>query len=196
MFSFGVLAGHHICVPLPITRQRWLFCLLVCRGTPFLLWCGCLLSSYPLWHAPSGPTQLCSFGWCVIPVGHFPQKCPNRNLKISLSLSSPPNHALLPLTHDLTVLCIGWVQAGEVWALRVPSFHLFPNICLLFSHLPWSGGLSAQLAVLSSTLYVSYFFDFPFLLGADIYLSLGFILPSAHFLIVLISCHIILSFLS
>ena len=30
----GVLADHHICVPLPITRQRGLFCLLVCCGTP------------------------------------------------------------------------------------------------------------------------------------------------------------------
>ena len=38
-------------------------------------------------------------------------------------------------------------------------------------------------------------FDFSFPLGADIYLLLGFILPSAHFLIALISCHITLSFL-
>ena len=38
-------------------------------------------------------------------------------------------------------------------------------------------------------------FDFPLPLGANIYLLLGFTLPSAHFLIALISCHITLSFL-
>ena len=76
------------------------------------------------------PTQLCSFGWYVILVGHFPQKSPNKNLKIGFPLSPPPNHTLLPLTHDLTVSCIGWVQAGEVWALRVPLFHVCPkSVC-------------------------------------------------------------------
>ena len=38
-------------------------------------------------------------------------------------------------------------------------------------------------------------FDFSLLLGVDIYLLLDFTLPSAHFLIALISCHITLSFL-
>ena len=38
-------------------------------------------------------------------------------------------------------------------------------------------------------------FDFPLLLGADIYLLLSFTLLSAHFLIALISYHITLSFL-
>ena len=127
MSSLGVLADYHVCVPLPITRRRGLFCLLVCRGTPFLLRCGCLLSSYPSWHASSGPAQLCPFGWCVIPTGHFPQKSVNRNLKIGLPLSPPSNHALLPLTHDLTMSCIGGVHAGEVWVLRVPSFHMRPK---------------------------------------------------------------------
>ena len=112
MSGLGVLVNHHICVLLPITRQRGLFCLLVCRGTPFLLWCGCLLSPYPSWHAPSSPAQLCPFGWCVILAGHFPQKSLDKNLKIGLSLSPPLNHALLPLTHDLIVLCIGWWDLG------------------------------------------------------------------------------------
>ena len=130
MFGLSVLADHHVFVSLLITRQRGLFWLLVCRGTPFLLRCGCLLSLYPSWYAPSGPTQLCPFGWCVILVGHFPQKILGRNLKIGLSLSPPPNHALLPLIHDLTVSCIGWVQAGEVWVLHVPFFHMCPkSVC-------------------------------------------------------------------
>ena len=132
MSGLGVLTDHHICVPLSITRQRGLFCLLVCRGTPFLLWCGCLLSPYPSWHAPSGPAQLYLFGWCVIPAGHFPQKSPGKSLKLGLPLSPPPNHALLPMTHDLTVSCIGWVQAGEVWVLRVPSFHMCPKSAYCF----------------------------------------------------------------
>ena len=93
-----------------------LFCLLVYRGTPFLLWCGCLLSSYPSWHAPSGSNSVLPI-WVVC---H-----PSRTLlQICFPLSLPPNHALLPLTHDFTVSCISWVQASEVWALRVPSFHM------------------------------------------------------------------------
>ena len=62
------------------------------------------------------------------------KKSPSRNLKIGFPLSPPPNHALLPLTHallplthDLIVPCISWVQAGEVWALHVPSFHICPK---------------------------------------------------------------------
>ena len=128
--GLGVLADHHVCVPLLITKQRGLFCLLFCRGTPFLLRCGCLLSPNPSWHAPSGPAQFCLFWWCVILTGHFPQKSLNKNLKIGLPFSPPPNHALLPLTHDLIVSCIGWVQASEIWALRVPSFHIcLKSVC-------------------------------------------------------------------
>ena len=73
------------------------------------------------------PAQFCPFGWYVIPTGHFPQKSHSRNLKIGFPLSPPPNNALLPLTHDLTMSCIGWVQASEVWALCVPFFHVRPK---------------------------------------------------------------------
>ena len=92
----------------------------------FLLRCG---FSLPIPHGMHlvALTQLFLFRWCVIPAGHFSQKSPGRNLKIGLPLSPPPNHALLPLTHDLTASCIGWVQASEVWALRVPSFHMCPK---------------------------------------------------------------------
>ena len=98
--------------PLPLGIDIYL---LVSRGTPFLLRYGCLFSPYLSWHASSGPTQFFPFGWYVIPAEHFPQKSLGRNLKIGLPLSPSPNHALLSLTHDLTVSCIGWVQAGEVW---------------------------------------------------------------------------------
>ena len=73
-----------------------------------------------------------------------PKKNPGRNVKIGLPLSPPPNHALLPLTHDLIVPYIGCVQAGEVWVLRVPSFHICPKIYLLLSRPPWSGDLPTQ----------------------------------------------------
>ena len=102
----------------PITKQRGLFCLLVCRGTLFLLWCGCLLSPYLSWHAPCGSSS-------VLPILVVCQ--PNRTLPPKELLSPPPNRALLPLTHDLTASCIDWVQAGEVWALRVPSFYICPK---------------------------------------------------------------------
>ena len=110
------------------------------------------------------PAQLCSFGWYVIPVEHFPQKSPSRNLKIGFPLSLPPNHAFLPLTYDLTVSCIGWVQAGEVWALRVPLFHVCPKsaCCSCVCH-----GWPAQ-----STVRFLLFFGFPFLYGLP-YLGLG-----------------------
>ena len=92
----------------------------------FLLQCGFSLPNPHGMHLVA-LTQLFLFRWCVIPVGHFSQKSPGRNLKIGLPLSPPPNHALLPLTHDFTASCIGLVQAGEVWALRVPSFHMCPK---------------------------------------------------------------------
>ena len=67
--------------------------------------------------------------------------------------------ALLPLTHYLTMSCIGQIQAGEIWALRVPLFHVCPkSACcsciyrgwpvqsavrfLLFSGFPFFYGLS------------------------------------------------------
>ena len=56
-----------------------------------------------------------------------PKKALVGTSKIGFPLSPPPNHALLPLTHDLTVSCIGQVQVGEVWALRVPLFHVCPK---------------------------------------------------------------------
>ena len=206
MFGLGVLADHHwtVCVPLPITRQRGLFCLLVCCGTPscygvgafFLpishgmhlttfIWSGCTyrpsldrlyathyyqtkrtilfisLPGIPSWYGVGAfslpishsihlvaPTQLCSFGRCVILTWHFPQKSPGKNLKIGFLLSPPSNHALLPLTYDLITSCIGWVQAGEVWAL--PSFHMCPkSTCCSLVHY----GLEACLHSLSSVFW-------------------------------------------
>ena len=107
--------------------KRNLFCLFVCCDTLSCYGVGAF--SLPIPHGMHlvASAQLCPFGWYVIPAGHFPQKSYSRNLKIGFPLSPPPNHALLPLTHDLIVSYIGWVQAGEVWTLRLPSFHVHPK---------------------------------------------------------------------
>ena len=41
-----------------------------------------------------------SFGRYVISAGHFPQKSLSKNQRIGFPLSPPPDHTLLPLTHD------------------------------------------------------------------------------------------------
>ena len=139
--DFTILALNHLClvwVYLPTTtdpfvchsplpNKRKLFCLFVCRGTLSYYSVGAF--SLPIAHGMHlvVPAQFCPFEWYVIPTGHFPQKCHSGNLKIGFPLSPPPNHALLPLTHDLTVSCIGWAQVGEVWALRVPLFYICPK---------------------------------------------------------------------
>ena len=174
-------------MPLPITRQRGLFCLLVCRDTPFLLRCGCFLSPHPSWHAPSGPAQLCPFGWCVIPARHFPQKSPGKNLKIGFPFSPPPNHALLPLTYNLIVSCIGWVQASEIWALHVPSFYICPKsaCCSRVHH-----GLEAcphnLLFVLWPFTWATFWFPTPlngwYLFVTELYTSFNLFVDYPHFL--------------
>ena len=108
------------------TKEK-LFCLFLYRGTLSCYGVGAFSLPIPYGMHLVVLAQLCSFRWYVIPAGHFPQKSPSRNLKIGFPFSPPPNHALLPLTHDLTVSCIGWVQAGKIWALRVPLFHVCPK---------------------------------------------------------------------
>ena len=105
-------------------------------------------------------------------------------------LSPPPNHTLLPLTYDLTASCIGWVQVGEVWALRVPSFHLCPKSACrsLIRH-----GLEACLHSLPSIFwpFISSAFWFPAafrgwaFIVTGLYISFGPFLDCPHFL----PCH-------
>ena len=187
MFGLGVLTDHHICVPLPITRQRGLLCLLVCRDTPFLVRCGCLLSSYPSWHAPNGPAQLCPFGWCVIPTRHFPQKSPGRNLKIGFPLSPPPNHALLPLTYDLIVLVLaGYKLVRSKPCVCLPSMYVQKSAsCSLIRR-----GLEACLYslpfILWLFLWVAFWFPAPlrgwYLFVTELYTFFGLFLDCPHFL--------------
>ena len=79
------------------------------------------------------------------------------------------------LTPDLTMPCIGWVQAGGAWALRVPSFHMCPkSACCPFI----CRGLEACLHSLPSVFFdllYGLLFDFPLLLGAGPYLMMDLI---------------------
>ena len=113
------------------TRQKRLFCLFACRGT-LICYDVSDLSFFLSLIACTQWSQLifASFGQYVILARHFPQKNLSKNPKIGFPLSPPPDHALLPLTHDLTTSCIGWVQAGEIWALHVLHFHVCPkSVC-------------------------------------------------------------------
>ena len=149
---------------------------------PFLLRSGFFLSPYPSWHAPSGSKSTCLLGVVSHPSMTPPRKSQSWNLKNKFFPS--PHHQTMPsesLTPDLIMPCIGWVQAGGVWALRVPSFHMCPKsafcpfVCC---------GLEACLHNLSSVfldLLCGLLFDFPLLLGAGPYLlmDLIFLLPTS-----------------
>ena len=165
--GLGVLVDHHqsVCVPLPIARQRKTILFVCLPQYPFLLWFGCLLSPYPSWHAPSGSNlTLLLLGGMSSQRDTSPKRAQVGTSKQVFSLSLLPNHAILSLTHDLTVSCIGWVQAGEVWALRVPFFHICPKsaCCSCVCH-----GWPAQFAV-----RFLLFFGSPFLYGLP-YLGTG-----------------------
>ena len=151
----------------------------------FLLRSGFFLSPYPSWHASSGSNSACFFWGVSHPSRTLPLKNLNRNLK----------NRFFPSLHHQTMPCIGWVQAGDAWALRVPSFHVCPkSVCCSFA----CRGLEACLHNLSSVLFnllCELLFDFPLPLGVGLYLILGLTFLSAHFLIALISYHITLSFL-
>ena len=87
------------------------------------------------------------------------------------------------LTPDLTMLCIGWVQAGSAWALRVPSFHM----CSKSAYCPFvCRGLEACLHSLPSVFFdllCGLLFDFLLLLGAGPYLMMDliFLWPTSWF---------------
>ena len=71
------------------------------------------------------------------------------------------------------MLCIGWVQAGGAWALRVPSFHM----CSKFACYPFvCHGLEACLYSLLSVFFdllCGLLFVFPLPLEAGLYLMMG-----------------------
>ena len=87
------------------TKENYFVCLSAMH--PSLLWSGCLLSSYPSWHAPSGSNlALLLLGGMSSQWDTSPRRVRAGTSEQVFFLSPPPNHALLPLTHDLTVFCI------------------------------------------------------------------------------------------
>ena len=98
------LSSHHhlpmLAVPLPITSQRRLFCLLAHRGILFHHGVG-ILSCYPSWHAPSDSnSSLLLLGSMSsqqdISLKKLEQEPHNR---FSFLPTARP-YPLLPLTHD------------------------------------------------------------------------------------------------
>ena len=129
---------------------------------PFLLRSGFFLSPYPSWHAPSGSNSAYFFWIVSYPSRALPQKNLSQNLKNRFFPS--PHHQTMPsesLTLDLTMPCIGWVQAGGAWALCLPSFHMCPkSVCCSFV----CHGLEACLYSLPSVFFdllCELLFDFP-----------------------------------
>ena len=96
---------------------------------PFLPRFGSFLSPYLLWRAPSGSNAACLFWVVSHPSRTPPRKSLSWNLQnrfFPLPTTKPCPLILWP--SDLTMLCIGWVQASGAWALRVPSFHMCPKL--------------------------------------------------------------------
>ena len=91
------LSSHHhlpvLAAPLPITKQRRLFCLLAHCGILIHPRVGVLslsLMACTQWFQ----LILTSFGWYVIPAGHFPPKNLSGNPIIGFPFSPPPDHTL------------------------------------------------------------------------------------------------------
>ena len=117
--------------------KRKLFCLFVCYVT--LSYFGVGVFSLPIPHGMHlvVPAQLYSFGWYVIPAGHFPQKSQSRNLKIDFSLL--PTIKPCSFTFDPWPYRV-WYWLGTGWwglGLARASLPCMSKICLLLMHLPW-----------------------------------------------------------
>ena len=92
---------HHLpvlAVSLPFARQRRLFCLFACCGFFYPLQCVCSLSLSLMACTWWFQLILTSFGWHVIPAGHFPQKSLGKNPRIDFF--PLPTARPCPLTHD------------------------------------------------------------------------------------------------
>ena len=108
------------------------------------------------------PTHPCFF-WAVChPSRTFPPKEPKQEPQNRFS--PLPTAKPYPLTFDPwpTTSCIGWVQAGDAWALRVLCFCVCPKLarCSCICR-----GLEARLLILLPTLdflWPKLFSDFPF----------------------------------
>ena len=141
-------------VPLPIAKQRRLFCLFVCHG---------ILTCYGV-GTPTHPY----FFWAIChPSKTFPPKESKQEPQDRFSLL--PTARPCPLTSDTwpTTSCISWVQAGDVWALHMLHFYVCPKpICSCVHR-----GLEARLHILPSIfdfLWHELFSDFSFFMTCSL----------------------------
>ena len=125
---------------------------------------------------------------------YLPKELGQKPQNRSFPLSPPPNYTPLPLTHDPTTSYIGWVQVGGTWASRVLFLQVCPksacHLCVCHGLEACLHGLPPFFVLLCGLLYNSLL-----TLGVELPLILGFTFLPAHFLIVIMSCHITLSFL-
>ena len=106
-----------------------------------------------------------SFGWYVIPARHLPQKNLSGNPRVGFSFSPPSNHTLSYLWLMTHHSCIGWVQVGSAWALRVPHFRVRQK---LVRYSCVCHGLEVHLCILPlilDLLWRELFSNFPFFIG-------------------------------
>ena len=180
---------------LPTSRQRKADLFISLPWNPFLSWCRCFLSLSLIACTQRFLPQPC-FCWVVCHPSrmYLPKELGQKLQNRSFPLSPPPNHTPLILTYDLTTSHIGWVQASGAWALHMLSFHVCPKyaccscVCrdleaCLHSLLPFF------------VLLCGLFYNSLLPLRAGLHLISGFTFLPAYFLIVIMSCHITLSFL-
>ena len=88
--------------------------------------------------------------------------------------------------------CIGWVQAGEVWALCVPLFHVCPkSACCSCVCRSWPAHFAVRFWLFSG---FSFLYGLPYL-GARPCLTVDFAFLQPTIFPATISCHTTLSFL-
>ena len=174
-------------MPLPITRQRRLFCLFVCHDTLTCYGVGTL--SLPIPHGMHLviPTHLYFF-WMLCHLSRTflpkepkqePQKSLSKNPKIGFPLSPLPDHAisyLWPMAHYfLYWLSTGWWYLG----LACAPLLCMSKTCPLSMRWPWFGSSSAHSVTHPWFLIVWAIFWFPILygllpLGAELCLIVDF----------------------
>ena len=184
MYLPTTIGSSVLAAPLPITRQRRLFCLFVCLPWhPYLLRCGCSLSIPHDMHLVV-PTHHCFFWVIFHPSRTFPPKEPEQEPQNRFSpfptawpypfTSNPWPH------HFLYWLDTGWWCLGLARALLL----CMSKIYLLLMHLPWPRGFFAHFAAYPWLLMAWATFWFLILYG-PLPLRLGFawlwaFLLSAH----------------
>ena len=179
MSGLGIPADHHWsdCVPLPIAKQKKTILFVYLSWHPFLLWYWCLLSPYPLWHAPSGSSSVLPVWVVCHPSRTLPQKEPWKEPQNSFS--PLPTIKLCPFTSDPWPHCfLYWLGTGW-WGLGLAraSLPCTSKIYLLFMRLSW------LVCTVCRPFLTIFWFPFPLwlaLFGAGPHLMVGFAFSSAH----------------